>query len=63
MNVLGNGHGETLLIGDTVHDFEVAQSVGADCRLISGGHQNKKTLEKTGAVVYSSLNEFIEAEF
>ena len=63
MGLLNNGHGETLLIGDTVHDFEVAQSIGADCRLIAGGHQNKETLEKTGTIVYSSLNEFIETEF
>jgi len=63
MSILGNGQGETLLIGDTVHDYEVANSVGADCRLIAGGHQTKEILKKTGAVVYNSLNDFIEVEF
>lgn len=62
MGLLNNGHGETLLIGDTVHDFEVSLSVGADCRLIAGGHQNKETLEKTGSIVYNTLTELTEAE-
>lgn len=41
----------SLLIGDTEHDAEVAKAIGADCILISGGHQSKKTLEKCGVPV------------
>jgi len=33
-----------LLIGDTEHDYEVAQSIGVDCILISAGHQSKEKL-------------------
>lgn len=33
-----------VLIGDTLHDYEVARAVGIDCVLLSGGHQNEKTL-------------------
>lgn len=37
-----------LLVGDTMHDYEVAQAIGIDCVLISNGHQSKERLiEKT----------------
>jgi len=55
---LGNGHGETLFIGDTVHDFDVANEIGAECILISNGHQNREKLLETGTIVYDSLEEF-----
>ncbi|MBK8944556.1 MAG: HAD family hydrolase [Ignavibacteriae bacterium] len=60
MKILGNGHGETLMIGDTIHDFEVSQEIGADCILIANGHQNLETLEKTGAKIFNSLGELLK---
>ena len=54
---LGNGKGETLFIGDTVHDFEVAVEIGAGCILIADGHQDKATLKGTGVPVYNSLKD------
>lgn len=45
-----------LVIGDTEHDAEVAEKIGADCILISGGHQGKETLEKCGVPVVSPEN-------
>ena len=57
MKKLGNGKGETLFIGDTVHDFEVAEEIGAECILISGGHQEKTKLEACGVPVFNSLKE------
>ncbi len=42
-----------LIIGDTEHDADVAKKIGADCVLISGGHQGVKTLEKCGVPVVS----------
>jgi phosphoglycolate phosphatase len=56
MKRLGNGKGETLLIGDTEHDYEVACEIGADCVLIANGHQSREKLEKLGAVVLPNLN-------
>lgn len=56
MKQLGNGKGETLLIGDTEHDYEVACEIGADCILIANGHQSREKLEKLGAVVLPNLN-------
>lgn len=53
---LGNGKGETLLIGDTEHDYEVATEIGADCVLIANGHQSKEKLEKLDAVVTDDLS-------
>lgn len=43
---------EAVMIGDTIHDFEVANAIGVDCILIANGHQSKRRLvEKTGAEV------------
>ena len=49
--------GQTLLIGDTIHDFEVAQAIGCNCILIANGHQSKKRLLNTGAIVLNNLDE------
>lgn len=35
---------ETVLIGDTIGDYKVANSMGIDCILIAAGHQSKKRL-------------------
>lgn len=48
---------ELLLIGDTLHDFEVAQAIGADCILLAHGHHNRQRLEATGAPVFDSFAE------
>jgi phosphoglycolate phosphatase len=49
--------GEILLIGDTVHDYEVAKAIGVDCYLIPSGHQNQQRLAACGAKVIESLSE------
>ena len=46
---------EILLIGDTDHDFEVADAIGVDCLLLSQGHHCSKRLKKTGAKVFQNL--------
>lgn len=50
---------EVLLIGDTVHDFEVAKEIGTDCVLIASGHQSKLKLLECGAPVYENLDDMI----
>ena len=47
----------TLLIGDTIHDFQVSKELGCSCILYEKGHQNKKRLKKTGCPVISSFYE------
>lgn len=51
MKRLSLGKGETLFVGDTLHDYEVACEIGADCILISNGHQS---IEK---FIENNLNE------
>ncbi|MDF1612221.1 MAG: HAD family hydrolase [Stygiobacter sp.] len=57
---LGNGKGETLMIGDTLHDYEVAQEIGADCILLSCGHQDKERLLATECKVIDDIKELLE---
>ena len=48
---------KAVLIGDTAHDEEVAQSLGADCILVANGHQNKTALLLRNALVVDCLEE------
>ena len=63
MRELGHGPHEVLFIGDTEHDYDVAQAIGADCVLIPNGHQTREKLEKTGAELIGSLSELLERKF
>ncbi len=52
----------TLLIGDTTHDYEVAQAMGIPCLLMSGGHQSEQKLATLNCPVvrdFSGVLEFI----
>ena len=51
---------EIVLVGDTLHDFEVAQAIGADCILLAHGHHCPKRLLRTGAPVVDSLDELVQ---
>jgi len=51
---------DLILIGDTLHDFEVASEIGCNCILIAHGHQSKRRLKKSGAKVINSLIELIQ---
>ena len=51
----------TLLIGDTIHDFEVASAIGADCILLACGHQDRQRLENTGCRVFGDIKEVLNA--
>lgn len=59
MKKIGNGKGETLVIGDTLHDYEVAMEIGADCILVASGHQSKNVLSKSKAKVANNILELI----
>jgi phosphoglycolate phosphatase len=47
----------TLMVGDTIHDFEVAQAIGCKCVLVAKGHQSKERLLTTGAHVLDGLDD------
>ncbi len=51
---------EMLLIGDTVHDFELAQALGVNAVLFTGGAQAESHLRKTEAPLISTLGELLE---
>lgn len=51
---------EIILVGDTIHDYEVAQKLGCDCILISSGHQSHERLNNLGVKVITSINDIIE---
>lgn len=53
--------GEVLLIGDSVHDFEVAEEIGAEVVLISAGHQTAGKLKDITDNVYPSMESFYNA--
>jgi len=42
---------ELLLIGDTIHDYEVATEMGCRCILIANGHQSYQLLQSAGGSV------------
>ena len=48
---------EVVMIGDTVHDFEVAQAMETDCILMASGHNSRERLEETGVLVLDSPEE------
>lgn len=47
-------------IGDSVHDYEVAQAVNADCVLIANGHEHKDKLLATHARVIDRIDELVQ---
>jgi len=46
-----------VFVGDSEHDFEIADAVGARCVLFSGGHHARPHLESLGAPVVDALAE------
>ncbi len=48
---------ETCLIGDTLHDAEVASALGINCLLVADGHQSEIRLKTSGYPVIRSLSE------
>ena len=50
--------GKILLIGDTLHDFHVAQQLGFEAVLIAHGHHSYERLRKESEHVYHALSEF-----
>ena len=48
-----------VMIGDSTHDFEVAQALGVGCVLQSAGHQPPEVLLATGAPVVPGLREAV----
>lgn len=50
---------ESLVIGDTLHDLQVAKAIGSPCVLIAQGHISKERLIKEHPLVFDSLSDFL----
>ena len=52
---------DTLMIGDTLHDAEVAEALGFDCLLFAGGHNSEWRLREKAGVIqdFGELNQLL----
>jgi phosphoglycolate phosphatase len=57
VETLGLNLSECVMIGDTLHDAEVAEQCGFDCILYSGGHVSKQRLKTTGLRIIERLSD------
>ena len=55
-----HSNARVLFIGDTDHDVETAETLGADCILVARGHQGKAYLESLGVPVVETLDKVVE---
>ena len=49
-----------MFLGDTDHDVESAEAMGAECFLIARGHQSAKRLECLNVPMFPDLTSFFE---
>jgi phosphoglycolate phosphatase len=56
---LALGKQETVVIGDTEHDYEVARAIDADCILIANGHQSETRLQSLGVPVLQDVRHLL----
>jgi len=47
-----------VMVGDTLHDVEVAEALGISCVLIAQGHQSRERLNQAGVPVFEDLDSF-----
>jgi phosphoglycolate phosphatase len=47
-----------VIVGDTLHDVEVAHALGISCVLIAQGHQSRSRLEQADVPVFDDLDSF-----
>lgn len=51
---------DIIIIGDSIHDFEVANNLGTDCILVSQGHQSKKVLAGVNTKIVNNFYELLK---
>ncbi|MBT7618920.1 MAG: HAD family hydrolase [Calditrichaeota bacterium] len=57
MESLGISRHQVLLIGDTIHDYDIAEQLGIDCALVSIGHHSREKLKRKSARVFDQLSD------
>ncbi len=58
-DILLANEGPKLLIGDTLHDYEIAEALGIDCLLVAQGINHYDLLKTSGARVLSKHSEIL----
>ena len=48
---------ETIMIGDTIHDYEVSKELGFNCSLFTQGHNSKWRLQNLGVKTFDSFKD------
>lgn len=51
--------GSVLVVGDLEHDAEMAAEIGADCVLLTSGHEHPDRLKRAGVAVFDKIEELI----
>lgn len=59
MEVLNVNPQDCVMVGDTIHDAEVAEACGLRCVLYSRGHSTRAKLLETGLTVIDSLSDLL----
>ncbi len=54
---LGLPPNRILMVGDTLHDHEVAEALGCPCLLVCDGHQSPARLRRSGRPLIATLDE------
>ncbi len=60
MNTQGIDPQECVMIGDSIHDSEVATELSIDCLLSTSGHQSRERLESCGRVIIEDLMQILD---
>ena len=48
---------DVMIIGDTLHDYEVSVALGCQCILIADGHQSRKVLSNCNCAIVDHISE------
>ena len=60
MSTQGIDPKECIMVGDSIHDSEVASELKIDCLLSTTGHQNRERLESCGRPVIDDLTQLLD---
>ena len=60
INELPYKNNEIIMVGDTIHDSEVADAMKIECILVDHGHISHDRLQKTGRKVISNMDQVLD---
>ena len=60
MDKLNVNSGNIVFVGDTLHDYEIADYFGFHSVLLTHGHQSKERLDSSGAIIRDDFSNFRE---